>query len=128
MPILFFQIGAYSSLPGRPYSSMSGGYTGGPDPLSSDPLGLDNSQSYLGAGDGGMSGSYLRDTAISGYGTDGTDDSNRARFLASRRFVSGECATRQLASHSETLPRIICVGQPVLANAEQPNMPGTLSL
>ena len=71
-----------------PYSSMSGGFGGGYDPLAHDPLGLDNSQSYLGVeGGGGMGlgmGSVLRDTAISGYDN---DDSNRARFLASQRFV-----------------------------------------
>ena len=80
-----FQVG-YSSMPNRPYSSMSGGYGGGHDPLAHDPLGLDNSQSYLGVdGGGGMGmGSVLRDTAISGYEN---DDSNRARFLASHRFV-----------------------------------------
>ena len=77
--VAFFQIGAYSSLPGRPYSSMSGGFTGGLDPLATDPLGLDNSQSYLGEGS-----TMLRD---SGYGGNDSDDSNRARFLASHRFV-----------------------------------------
>ena len=52
----------------------------------SDRYNLDNSQSYLGVdGGGGMGmGSVLRDTAISGYEN---DDSNRARFLASHRFV-----------------------------------------
>ena len=58
---------------------MSGGFTGGLDPLATDPLGLDNSQSYLGEGS-----SMLRD---SGYGGNDSDDSNRARFLASHRFV-----------------------------------------
>ena len=82
--LAFFQIGAYSSLPGRPYSSMSGGFTGGLDPLATDPLGLDNSQSYLGEGS-----SMLRD---SGYGGNDSDDSNRARFLASHRFVCAVCA------------------------------------
>ena len=81
--VVFFQIGAYSSLPGRPYSSMSGGFTGGLDPLATDPLGLDNSQSYLGEG-----ASMLRD---SGYGGNDSDDSNRARFLASHRFVCVVC-------------------------------------
>ena len=78
-----FQVGYAGSMPNRPYSSMSGGYGGGQDPLAHDPLGLDNSQSYLGAEGGGM-GSVLRDTAISGYDN---DDSNRARILASHRFV-----------------------------------------
>jgi len=72
-------VGYAGSMPNRPYSSMSGGYGGGQDPLAHDPLGLDNSQSYLGAEGGGM-GSVLRDTAISGYDN---DDSNRARILAS---------------------------------------------
>ena len=81
--VIFFQIGAYSSLPGRPYSSMSGGFTGGLDPLATDPLGLDNSQSYLGEGS-----NMLRD---SGYGGNDSDDSNRARFLASHRFVCAVC-------------------------------------
>ena len=73
-------------MPNRPYSSMSGGYGGGHDPLAHDPLGLDNSQSYLGVEGGGGMGmeSVLRDMAISGYDN---DDSNRARFLASQRFV-----------------------------------------
>jgi hypothetical protein len=61
---------------------MSGGFTGG----------LDNSQSYLGAGDGGsygsgVTGGFLRDTAIQGY--QDSEESNRARFLASHRFVRG---------------------------------------
>merc|ERR1719317_197271 len=73
-------VGYASSMPNRPYSSMSGGYGGGPRPLAHDPLGLDNSQSYLGVEGGGGMGSVLRDTAISGYDN---DDSNRARFLAS---------------------------------------------
>ena len=62
---------------------MSGGFTGGLDPLATDPLGLDNSQSYLGEG-----ASMLRD---SGYGGNDSDDSNRARFLASHRFVCAVC-------------------------------------
>ena len=87
------QIGAYSSLPGRPYSSMSGGFTGGLDPLASDPLGLDNSQSYLGVSDSHGSSGVLRDTAIQGYGGTDSDDTNRARFLASHRFVRAVSAT-----------------------------------
>ena len=102
----FFQIGGYSSLPGRPYSSMSGGFTGGLDPLATDPLGLDNSQSYLGEGS-----SMLRD---SGYGGNDSDDSNRARFLASHRFVCAVCVecSRVLSSHltnptcSESIPSL----------------------
>ena len=65
---------------------MSGGFTGGLDPLSTDPLGLDNSQSYLGSGEQGGGG--WRDTAIPG-GYD-SEESNRARFLASHRFVSAK--------------------------------------
>jgi hypothetical protein len=93
MPYYFplMQIGAYSSLPGRPYSSMSGGFTGGLDPLATDPLGLDNSQSYLGVTDGGHYGSsgLLRDSAgMHGYSGVDSEESNRSRFLASHRCVS----------------------------------------
>jgi len=96
-------IGAYSSLPGRPYSSMSGGFTGGLDPLATDPLGLDNSQSYLGEG-----ASMLRD---SGYGGNDSDDSNRARFLAShsrllhrRASAGGLEGHAGLSNHTSTDP------------------------
>ena len=68
---------------------MSGGYIGpGPHHHSSDPFGLDNSQSYL-----GMEGAGLADTAIAAghhgpgvYG-DMEGDAARARLLASHRFV-----------------------------------------
>ena len=82
----------FPGLPGRPYSSMSGGYIGPGPHHHSDPFGLDNSQSYLGM-DGG-----LQDTAIGQahpgalYG-DMEGDAARARLLASHRFVcvmSGE--------------------------------------
>merc|ERR1711892_197138 len=78
-------------MPNRPYSSMSEGYGGGHDPLAHDPLGMDNSQSYLGVeGGSGMGmGSVLRDTAISGYDN---DDSNRARFLSS---LTSPCKCRR---------------------------------
>ena len=49
-----------------------------------DPLGLDNSASYLGMEPGG-----LRDTAISGGFGDHGDLDGRASLLASHRFVGG---------------------------------------
>lgn len=94
--IIFFpaQFG-FHGLPNRPYSSMSGGYLSTQGHLVGDhlaagydPLGLDNSASYLGmeAGPGG-----LRDTAISGgFGDPGHGDlDGRASLLASHRFVGG---------------------------------------
>ena len=55
------------------------------DPLSHDPFGLDNSQSYLGLGVDNV----LRDTAISGYES---EQEARARLLASHsRFVGVVC-------------------------------------
>ena len=90
-----FQFG-FHGLPNRPYSSMSGGYLSTQGHLVGDhlaagydPLGLDNSASYLGmeAGPGG-----LRDTAISGGFGDQAghgDLDGRASLLASHRFVGG---------------------------------------
>ena len=88
----------YSSLPTRPYSSLSGGYAD----LTSDPFGMDNSQSYLAGGGGALEGGggVLRDTAIGG-GV-GMEDEDRHRYLASRRFVgvasAGEKFIKELFS------------------------------
>ena len=81
----------FHGLPNRPYSSMSGGYLSTQGHLVGDhlaagydPLGLDNSASYLGMEPGG-----LRDTAISGGFGDHGDLDGRASLLASHRFVGG---------------------------------------
>ena len=88
--IFSFQFG-FHGLPNRPYSSMSGGYLSTQGHLVGDhlaagydPLGLDNSASYLGMEPGG-----LRDTAISGGFGDHGDLDGRASLLASHRFVGG---------------------------------------
>ena len=96
---------------------MSGGYLGGSgplDPLSHDPFGLDNSQSYLGLGVDNV----LRDTAISGYES---EQEARARLLASHsRFVGVVCCEEIMMTEE------CCVPHLSLSRPSDPLIPGLL--
>ena len=83
------------------------------DPLSHDPFGLDNSQSYLGLGVDNV----LRDTAISGYES---EQEARARLLASHsRFVGVVCCEQIMMTEE-------CCDPPLSLHTSHLLIPGLL--